>query len=141
MQPPIQSAVIDFLNLLLECERAGAKALRSADTLDIPADIAPMLARHFNDEARYCAGLKNQIIRLGGRPSTQTGAFLEQFTNAATWAAKLDLLIRGQHWVAKRIGEKLPVTNDTVLTAFLVEMQATHITNVEEARLATGAPR
>ncbi|HLN22830.1 MAG TPA: DUF6306 domain-containing protein, partial [Patescibacteria group bacterium] len=85
MQPAHQSPLIDFLNLLLECERAGAKALRSADALDMPADIASMLARHFDDEARYCAGLRNQIIRLGGVPSTQTGAFLEQFTNAANW--------------------------------------------------------
>ncbi|HLN24119.1 MAG TPA: DUF6306 domain-containing protein, partial [Patescibacteria group bacterium] len=58
----------------------------------------------------------------------------------ANWAAKLDLLIRGQNWVAKRIGETLPSIDDTALTAFLVEMQATHITNVAQARSAAIKP-
>jgi len=124
---------IAFLNLLLECERAGAKALRHFQTLAPAPRLAEALPALVGDEARYCAGLTQQITRLGGTPSRATGEFLETIRAAEDWPKRLDLLIRGQRWVAKRIAEKLPTYDDAELVDFLTEMHATHLVNVAAA--------
>jgi hypothetical protein len=133
---------IAFLNLLLECERAGAKALRHFQTLEPPPAQAAALPALVGDEARYCAGLTRNISRLGGTPSRQTGEFLDTVRAAEGWPARLDLLVRGQRWVAKRIAERLPAISDAELAAFLTEMHSTHLVNVAQAQdLATGIAR
>ena len=130
---------IAFLNLLLECERAGAKALRHFQTLEPPPELAVALPALVGDEARYCAGLSRHIVRLGGAPSRRTGEFFDTVRAATGWPARLDLLVRGQRWVAKRIAERLPQCADAELAEFLTEMHATHLVNVAEAeRIAAG---
>lgn len=128
------SDVLAFLDLLLECERAGAKALRRFEGMAPPEAVARALPRLFGDEARYCAGLSAQIVRLGGHPSRRTGDFLEKIRAAGDWPARLDLLVRGQRWVARRIAERLPAIGDPELAAFLDEMHRTHLANVAEAQ-------
>lgn len=125
--------IIAFLNLLLECERAGAKALRHFQTQQPPPALAAALPDLTRDEARYCAGLTDQIKRLGGVPSRATGDFLTSILATEGWPARLDLLIRGQRWVAKRIAERRPGLQDAELAAFLAEMEQTHWINVEMA--------
>ncbi len=131
------SEMMDFLNLMLECERAGCKALGSFQTLAPPAALALALPTLVGDEARYCAGLTRHISRLGGTPSPRTGAFFETIAAAEGWIARLDLLIRGQMWVAKRIAERLPGVADAELSVFLTEMHATHLVNVAAAQKIT----
>ncbi len=126
--------VIDFLNLMLECERAGAKTLRFFMQDDPPAALALALPGLLQDEARYCAGLSAQLRRLGAEPSAKTGDFYQKAVKTAGWAARLDLLARGQHWVAKRIAETWPRLEDRELRDFLVEMEQTHHVNVAAAR-------
>ena len=126
--------IIDFLNLMLECERAGAKALRTFQSQDPPPPLAAALPGLTGDEARYCAGLTGHIKRLGGTPSRRTGDFLATILGTEGWPARLDLLVRGQNWVAKRIAERLGQIDDGELVAFLTEMHATHVVNVDAAR-------
>lgn len=128
-----QSDTVAFLNLLLECERAGAKALRFFQTQEPPTALAKALPELTRDEARYCAGLTQHITRLGGTPSRRTGDFLETIRAAEGWTRRLDLLVRGQRWVAKRISERMTSIEDAELAAFLTEMQTTHLVNVAEA--------
>lgn len=130
---------LDFLNLMLECERAGAKALRAFTDQTPPAVLAAALPTLFHDEARYCAGLSQHITRLGGSPSRQTGDFLAKIIAADGWPARLDLLVRGQRWVAKRIEERLPTIDDADLKGFLSEMHQTHLVNVAEAQKIANA--
>lgn len=127
------SDIIAFLDLMLECERAGAKALRRFEQMTPPEIVAKALPHLFDDEARYCAGLARQITRLGGLPGGRTGDFLEKILAAGDWPARLDLLVRGQRWVARRIEEQIPSVADPELKAFLNEMHATHLANVAEA--------
>jgi len=126
--------IIGFLNVLLECERAGAKALRHFQSEAAPSPLAEALPALTKDEARYCAGLSRHITRLGGAPSPKTGEFFDTILAAEGWPTRLDLLVRGQRWVAKRIAERLPSIADAELAAFLTEMHATHLVNVAEAQ-------
>jgi nitronate monooxygenase len=134
MGPEKTSDIIAFLDLMLECERAGAKSLRRFEHMTPPDEVAKALPRLFADEARYCAGLSQQIVRLGGQPGGRTGDFLEKILAADDWQARFDLLVRGQRWVARRIEEKIPEIDDPELKAFLSEMHGTHLANVAEAQ-------
>ena len=127
------SEMLAFLNLLLECERAGAKALQHFQSQQPPPNLAEALPVLIKDEARYCAGLTRQITRLGGEPSRATGEFFDTILATKGWPERLDLLIRGQRWVAKRIAERLPEAKDADLVAFLTEMTETHWLNVAQA--------
>ncbi|HVI50819.1 MAG TPA: DUF6306 domain-containing protein [Candidatus Sulfotelmatobacter sp.] len=129
-----QLDTVAFLNMLLECERAGAKALRHFQTQDPPPVLAASLPALTKDEARYCAGLTRHITRLGGVPSPRTGGFLETVLAAEGWGARLDLLVRGQRWVAKRIAERMETVEDAELATFLIEMHDTHLLNIAEVQ-------
>lgn len=132
--------VVDFLNLLLECERAGAKALRFFMQDNPPDEIGMALPGLLRDEARYCAGLTAQLRRLGADPSSKTGSFYIKAVKTEGWASRLDLLARGQNWVAARIAEMLPRLGDPQLRQFLAEMEQTHHVNVAAAQdLGQGA--
>lgn len=87
--------VVDFLNLLLEAERAGVKVLGE-------------LWKKVEDP-----GLKSIVA-----------AFKDD-------EAQLDLLNRGQSWVARRIEERLDAIDDAETRAFLTEMAQRHRRNVE----------
>lgn len=128
------SDILDFLNLMLECERAGAKALRHFTDDSPPGPLAVALPDLFRDEARYCGGLSKHIVRLGGAPTSRTGDFLDKILAAPDWPSRLDLLVRGQRWVARRIEERLPSVDDPDLKDFLEEMHSTHLVNVAEAQ-------
>ena len=124
--------LLALLNVLLESERAGSRAL-AAWRREPPPGVDPALIEHVaRDEARYCTGLTRQIKRLGGEPSHATGAFFHKIMGLPDWPARFRLLDRGQRWVADRISETLPkVANDADLTAFLTEMRDTHMVNIE----------
>jgi nitronate monooxygenase len=130
--------IVAFLNLMLTCERAGAKALRHFEQDAPPPPLAAGLPALFADETRYCADLSRHIRRLDGEPTGETGAFLDKILAAPDWPARLDLLIRGQAWVARKIAETLPVVEDPPLRAFLEEMHQTHLINVAAVEQIAG---
>ncbi|HEY9545702.1 MAG TPA: nitronate monooxygenase [Solimonas sp.] len=137
-----QSACIEFLNLLLEAERAGARvAMRTAaqcsdqQTRTLSRDIQ-------RDEARWCGVLTHAIHRLHGTPSRATGAFHDKAMAIENIAARLAFLNRGQWWVVKRLQEFLPKIGDETLSAELREMLASHQYNIEivDTQLAGDGP-
>ena len=125
-----QEELLAFLELLLECERAGAKALRFFAGDAPPAAAAALITAQMQDEARYAGGLARHISRLGGRPTSRTGEFFAKAKARAGWGPRLDLLVRGQRWVETRIRESLPLVTDPELKEFLAEMAETHRVNV-----------
>lgn len=124
--------LIDFLNVLLEAERAGARGLGA-----IGRDAAPehkgVLGEIAKDEARYCAMLTRHIERLGGTPSRNTGAFFDKLISLDSLDAQLNLLDRGQGWVVRKLQEFIPELDDNDLIADLQEMVATHEQNIDRA--------
>lgn len=126
--------LLGFLNMMLEAERAGAKALLhiSRDTRD--SDIAALAKDIQKDEARWCAMLTMAIRNLGGDPSAKTGQFYEKVMALAEDGARLDLVNRGQDWVVRKLSEVLPKITDPQLYRDLTEMLASHKDNI--ARVA-----
>ena len=122
---------VDRLNELLEAERAGVDTLSRL----LPEALSPEMRALFegvrNDEAWACAGLVRSIETLGGVASGKRGDFADKVMREPTLASQLRFLNRGQGWVVKRLdgllGDALPPS----VTAFLDEMKARHITNIE----------
>lgn len=125
------SEVIVLLNRLLEGERAGARGvLEMAKTAAEAAHIST-LREIAADEARFCAMLSRHIARLGGTPTSQTGAFYEKLLSVEALGQRLELLNRGQAWVVRKIGEALPKIGDDALHRDLKTMLEVHQRNVQ----------
>lgn len=126
--------LLDFLNAMLEAERAGAKALLHI-ARDTKRDQVAALAREIHkDEARWCAMLTAAIRKLEGDPSSRTGKFYEKVMAIADDDARLDLVNRGQGWVVRKLQEILPMISDRALSDDLTEMLVSHQDNI--ARVA-----
>jgi nitronate monooxygenase len=126
--------MIELLNALLEAERAGAKGVGEMGEAERDARLRPLLQDVAKDEARYCAMLTKHIVRLGGRPNTAVGAFYDKLCSAPSLERKLDLLDRGQGWVARTLREALTKIDDPMLYTDLVEMADTHGRNIAACR-------
>ena len=124
------ASLLDLLGQLLEGERAGARGVgimsRQAQNALARAELTD-IAR---DEARFCAMLTRHITRLGGMPSTATGAFYDKLMAIEDPAQRLDFLDRGQGWVVRKLREALPGIADEPLRADLADMLETHERNL-----------
>ena len=132
MNPLSQEELAALLNVLLESERAGAKALGAyVDDRSLDERTRAELLRVQRDESRNCAVLLDLLERIDGEPSRATGSFLQKALSVDGLPARLDLLNRGQMWVAKRIDEALPRIDDAIVRVALEDMHTSHLANVE----------
>ncbi|HEX3918274.1 MAG TPA: DUF6306 domain-containing protein [Caulobacteraceae bacterium] len=122
--------LLPALNELLEAERAGAQVtIASARDVDDPALKALIMDVH-RDEARWCGVLLAAIARLDGEPSQKTGDFYERSMAIDDMTARLAFLNRGQGWVVRKLKALLPSIGDARTHTDLVEMLASHETNI-----------
>ena len=123
--------IIDRLNELLECERAGVEAAMGLATSDAPGFTHGELKKFAEDEGWACGGLRKAILRSGGMPSERTGGFGEKVMALADEGERVSLLARGQGWVVRRIEALLAKDLDPETRSFLVEMREQHWENIE----------
>ncbi len=123
--------IIDRLNELLECERAGVEAAMGLATSQAPGFTHGELKKFAEDEGWACGGLRKSILRFGGTPSERTGGFAEKVLALADEGERVSLLARGQAWVVKRLEAILAKDLDAETRAFLVEMREQHLENIE----------
>jgi nitronate monooxygenase len=120
-----------LLNLLLECERAGARLLAAyLEELPPGAGALDALRDVQRDEARNCAVLIHHLLAAGATPSPNTGDFYRKGLSIHGLGERLEFLNRGQAWVARRIGEALPRIEPSPARAALQEMYDSHLANI-----------
>ena len=119
----------DLLNLLLECERAGARLL-AAYIEELPAGALDALRDVQRDEARNCAVLIHHLLEAGATPSAKTGDFYRKGLCIRGLGERLAFLNRGQAWVARRIAEALPRLAPSPARQALQEMYDSHLANI-----------
>jgi hypothetical protein len=124
--------VADFLNVLLEAERAGARVTLESARAATGAR-ADLLRDIHRDEARWCAMLSEELARLAAPASTATGAFYGKAMAIADMAERLTFLNRGQGWVVRKLSEMLPRIGDDRLHARLRDMRDSHVANIARA--------
>ena len=120
-----------FLNLLLECERAGAKLLSAyCDELPSQSDQYAWLSAIQRDEARNCSVLIHLLLDAGVTPSTAVGDFYRKGLLIRGWRERLAFLNRGQQWVADRIAAELPRIERAGRRRPLEAMHESHLANI-----------
>jgi len=132
MGGPDNSVLCDFLNALLEAERAGAKAATvfRHDYAGGPAEA--LIEQVRRDEAWCCGMLTGWVTKLGGVPTTLTGSFLEKVLAKPGLEARLAFLNRGQDWVVRKLEEMIPQLDDGDLRTDLSHMLDLHVQNIGE---------
>lgn len=123
--------IVDRLNELLECERAGVEVAMRLAASEARGFTEGELKKFAEDEGWACGGLRKAILRFGGRPSERTGDFVEKVVNITDEGERVSLLARGQAWVARRIEILLAKELDPETRAFLMEMRDQHLENIE----------
>lgn len=104
-----RSELRGFLNLLLEAQRAGMKAMAMmVNDPAAPPSHTSCLREMSKEEARFCAMLTDQVERLGGQPTAATGAFAGKIEALSSFSARLKLLEQGIAWVIRQLQETLP---------------------------------
>ncbi|MCQ6278320.1 DUF6306 domain-containing protein [Bacillus sp. EB600] len=124
--------LIDLLNALLEAERAGVETANHLQTEYPSEELNEQYKQLKKDEAWSCAGLHSAILREGGKPSMQTGDFIDKVAALDSLKEKLLLLNKGQTWVARKIDVALGYGTQSETEAFLKEMKEKHHTNIGE---------
>ncbi len=119
-----------FLNIMGEAERAGGRVLHELTAEAKSLELRELLKKVGHDEGYYAGELAAHVRRLGGRPSTKTGDFVEKVRAVTDFRGKLELLNRGQRWVIRKIEEQLASLSDPELRAFLVVMAKGHHVNI-----------
>jgi nitronate monooxygenase len=99
------TALLNFYNMLLEAERAGVKVLSELNIQVEDQRIKPILKKFLRDEGVNCRILASLIHDLNAKPSDKTGAFVDKIRVLDNLDDKIQLLIRGQAWVARKIKE------------------------------------
>ena len=131
--------VSDLYNLLLEAERAGVVVLEELVRQHQEPRLQTLLARFLRDEGVNCRILVTLIQHLGKEPSQKTGAFVEKIRALGTLEEKIELLIRGQEWVARKIREHRRLLPASSAHLFLEAIKVQHEENVDALKRQSGA--
>jgi nitronate monooxygenase len=123
------------LNLLLESERAGVVAL-DALARDVEHDeLRRFLIGARDEEQRTVDALRRLIRDAGGKPSEKTGPFAAKVAALSSIRERLDLMHRGQEWVARKVEEAIALAPAKgPVREFLQSMANRHRAEVEWGR-------
>ncbi|MGO9602419.1 MAG: DUF6306 domain-containing protein [Candidatus Binataceae bacterium] len=124
-----------MLNLLLESERAGVLALDELAGEVEQDELRRFLAGSREEEAGDVRDLENLIRENGGTPSTSTGPFAAKVAALPTVRERLNLMSRGQEWVARKSEEALAFAPaEGPIHDYLTAMANRHRAEVEWGR-------
>jgi len=125
-----RAELLDFLNLMLEAERAGAKALLHVSKETDDKEAAELAKAVHLDEAKWCALLTKAIRALDGTPSDKTGQFYEKVMAVPDLGGRLALVNRGQEWVVRKLRDAIPRIAEAQLADDLTIMLTSHEENI-----------
>ena len=133
---------LDFLNEMLEAERAGAKALVVyMDDFARNGEAWKTLRQIQADEAHNCA-LIGQLLKAAGIPySHATGKFYDKAVAVKGQRQRIEFLVRGLKWAVKKFEQALPQLGPEAREVF-VKMRDSHLRSIAACeRLARELPR
>ena len=122
------------LNQLLESERAGHRLLEALTHETADPEVKSLFANFTDVEVSDVSVLEGLIRLHGGAPSTKTGDFAEKVLHLDNLHDQINLLSRGQAWVARKVEQALVLNPPPDIAAFLKEMANRHRHNMEWAR-------
>lgn len=131
----MEQALEQILNLLLESERAGVVALDALAAEVAQSELRQLLLTSKDDEGATARQLEELIRAAGGTPSDKLGPFADKVAAAASLRDRLQLLIHGEEWVARKVEEALALApNGGPIHDYLLKMANRHRFEVEWGR-------
>lgn len=121
----------DFYIVLLEAERAGVQSISDIIPSVADGELKLLMEEYLRDEGMNCQMLIALIKNLGYEPGNKTGDFVNKIKELKTVSEKLELLIKGQEWVAKQIRYNRELMDKTSSRIFIEAMKIQHEENVD----------
>ena len=131
MKQEDKTKLTDFYRILLEAERAGVQSISDILPLVEEGELKSAMTRYLRDEGMNCQILIALIKNLGSEPGNKTGDFLEKIRALETVKEKLELLIKGQEWVAKQIRYNRELIDTSSSRFFMEAVKVQHEENVD----------
>ena len=120
----------DFLNRMLEAERAGARALVVfMDDWPRHGPEWQTLRKVHEDEAHNCALIGRLLEKSGTAYSHATGEFFDKAVAVKGQKARIEFLLRGLRWAVKRFEEAFPRLSETDRDVF-TKMRDSHLRTI-----------
>jgi hypothetical protein len=120
----------DFLNRMLEAERAGAKALVVfMDDYPRNGDAWKVLRQVQADEAHNCALIGKLLEKKSVPYSHATGEFYDKAIAVKGPRQRIEFLIRGLKWAVKQFEQAFPTLDAEALAVF-TRMRDSHLRSI-----------
>ena len=120
----------DFLNQMLEAERAGARALVVfMDDFPRNSETRKILRAIQADETHNCALIGKLLEKSGAPYSHATGEFYNKAVAVQGRRERIEFLVRGLKWAVKRFEETLPTLTPEARNVF-TKMRDSHLRSI-----------
>jgi nitronate monooxygenase len=120
----------DFLNRMLEAERAGARALVVyMDSFQRNSDGWKTLRAIQHEEAHNCALIGRLLEKAGVPYSHATGEFYDKAVAIEGRRERVEFLVRGLKWAVKRFEQALPGLSPEAREVF-TRMRDSHLRSI-----------
>ena len=117
----------EFLNRMLEAERAGARALVVfMESYPRNSHEWTVLRKIHEDEAHNCALIGEQLKRLGADYSHATGEFYGKAVAVKDKRERIAFLARGLKWAIREFEQALPGIKDPEVKRLFQQMRERH---------------
>jgi nitronate monooxygenase len=121
----------DFLNRMLEAERAGARALVVfLDDWPRNGREWTVLRKVHEDEAHNCALIGEQLKKLGRDYSHATGEFYGKAVAVKGGRERIAFLVKGLKWAVREFDQALPEIQDRDARALIAGMRERHLRSI-----------
>ncbi len=119
--------IADSLITLLEAERAGVAVSRAliADTED--QDFTALLVSILDGERKSCRILGRLILSAGESGGSGVGDFADKVMALDDDVKRLELLVKGQEWVLRKLDELLTEEFPDEFIANIGEIRDVHV--------------
>jgi len=118
----------DFLNRMLEAERAGARALVVLmDDFPRNSETWKILRRVHGDEAHNCGLIGEQLKKRGKEYSHATGEFYAKAIAVKGARERIAFLVKGLRWAMREFEQALPRIADTQVRDLFQGMRERHL--------------
>jgi nitronate monooxygenase len=120
--------LVDFLNRMLEAERAGARALVVfMDDWPRHGPEWQTLRKVHDDEAHNCALIGEQLKRRGRDYSHATGEFYAKAVAVKDARERIGFLVKGLRWAMREFEQALPRIGDPAVKQLFQGMRERHL--------------
>ncbi len=125
---------IERLSVLLEAERAGVFAARFLVEKSTDEDERRLMEQILDGEKESCRLIGQSIVRETGSTPGNVGEFYLKVMALDDPIDRLNLLIKGQEWVVRKLEEALPDWTEPVVLESLDRIRRVHVENIEACK-------